>query len=223
MLDGKLPEGRIHVWQTCGGRKTNKPNKREAAAEEESAGGRRKRKKRVSLAPVSGLVFCKSHIFSCVCLCVCSAVSNSVCLWIQLCPTLCECVQLCAILRYPTDCSLPGFSVHRFFQARSRLPFPIPGDLPYPGIQPESPALAGGFFTTESPGKPFLDFSLTCKNYNRTDSEMKQSSVLPKKLEEGKKRRTEEVRRKKKVHLEKNPQGAKTLYNPKLFSYSPLL
>jgi hypothetical protein len=52
---------------------------------------------------------------------------------------------------------------------------------------------------------------------------MKQSSVLPKKLEEGKKRRTEEVRRKKKVHLEKNPQGAKTLYNPKLFSYSPLL
>ena len=37
MLDGKLPEGRIHVWQTCGGKKTNKPNKREAAAEEEAA------------------------------------------------------------------------------------------------------------------------------------------------------------------------------------------
>ena len=28
------------------------------------------------------------------------------------------------------------------------------GDLPDPGIEPESPALASGFFTTESPGKP---------------------------------------------------------------------
>jgi len=39
----------------------------------------------------------------------------------------------------------------------NRLPFPPPGDLPNPGIKPESlvpPALAGGFFTTESPGKP---------------------------------------------------------------------
>ena len=33
------------------------------------------------------------------------------------------------------------------------LPFPPPEDLPYPGIKPESPALAGGFFTTELPGK----------------------------------------------------------------------
>jgi len=32
------------------------------------------------------------------------------------------------------------------------LPFPSPGDLPNPGIEPASPALAGGFFTTESPG-----------------------------------------------------------------------
>ena len=29
------------------------------------------------------------------------------------------------------------------------LPFPSPGDLPDPGIEPMSPALAGGFFTTE--------------------------------------------------------------------------
>ena len=38
----------------------------------------------------------------------------------------------------------------------SGLPFPPP-DLPDPGIEPvspASPALAGGFFTTESPGKP---------------------------------------------------------------------
>jgi len=36
----------------------------------------------------------------------------------------------------------------------SALPFPPPGDLPDPGIKPMSPALAGGFFTTEPPGKP---------------------------------------------------------------------
>ena len=34
------------------------------------------------------------------------------------------------------------------------LSFPSPGDLPNPGIEPMSPALAGGFFTTEPPGKP---------------------------------------------------------------------
>ena len=36
------------------------------------------------------------------------------------------------------------------------LPFPSPGDLPNPGIEPSSPALAGGFFTTEPPGKSHL-------------------------------------------------------------------
>ena len=37
------------------------------------------------------------------------------------------------------------------------LPFPSPGDLPDSGIKPAplaSPAMAGGFFTTEPPGKP---------------------------------------------------------------------
>ena len=33
------------------------------------------------------------------------------------------------------------------------LPFPSPGDLPNPGIEPTSPTLAGRFFTTEPPGK----------------------------------------------------------------------
>ena len=36
----------------------------------------------------------------------------------------------------------------------SGLSFPLPGNLPDPGIEPVSPALAGGFFTTEPPGKP---------------------------------------------------------------------
>ena len=35
----------------------------------------------------------------------------------------------------------------------SELPFPSPGDLPNPGIEPASPALAGGFSTTEPTGK----------------------------------------------------------------------
>ena len=43
----------------------------------------------------------------------------------------------------PMDCSPPGSSIHGIFQARvlSGLPFPSPGDLPNPGIKPESPAL----------------------------------------------------------------------------------
>ena len=36
----------------------------------------------------------------------------------------------------------------------SRLPFPSPGYLPNLGTEPVSPALAGGFFTTEPPEKP---------------------------------------------------------------------
>ena len=34
------------------------------------------------------------------------------------------------------------------------MPFPYPGSLPDPETEPVSPALAGGFFTTEPPGKP---------------------------------------------------------------------
>ena len=37
-------------------------------------------------------------------------------------------------------------------EACSGLPFPSPGDLLDPEIEPESPASAGGFFTTEPPG-----------------------------------------------------------------------
>ena len=35
----------------------------------------------------------------------------------------------------------------------SGVPLPPPGDLPDPGVEPRSPALAGGFFTPEPPGK----------------------------------------------------------------------
>ena len=37
----------------------------------------------------------------------------------------------------------------------SGLPFPSPREFPDPGIEPESPSLAGGFFIMEPPGKPF--------------------------------------------------------------------
>ena len=33
------------------------------------------------------------------------------------------------------------------------LPFPSPGDLPDPGMEPRSPVLIGRFFITEPPGK----------------------------------------------------------------------
>ena len=42
-----------------------------------------------------------------------------------------------------------GFSGQEYW---SGLPCPPPGDLTDPGIEPESPALAGGFFTAEPPG-----------------------------------------------------------------------
>ena len=43
-----------------------------------------------------------------------------------------------------------GFSKQEYWK---ELSFPPPGDLPNSEIEPESPALAGGFFTTEPPGK----------------------------------------------------------------------
>ena len=67
-------------------------------------------------------------------------------MWTQSCPTLCD----------PMDCNPPGSSVCWILQARilEWIAFPTPGDLTDPGIEPAmSPALAGGFFTTEPPGK----------------------------------------------------------------------
>ena len=53
-----------------------------------------------------------------------------------------------------------GFPRHKCW---SELSFASPGDLPYPGIESMSPALAGGFFMTEPPGKPGMDmYTLLC-------------------------------------------------------------
>ena len=46
----------------------------------------------------------------------------------------------------------------------SGLPFPSPGNLPHPGIEPispTSPALAGRFFTSAPPGKPTLIYYIS--------------------------------------------------------------
>ena len=64
----------------------------------------------------------------------------------QSCPTLCD----------PVDCRGPqaplsmGFSRQEYW---SGLPGPPPGDLPDPGIEPGSPALAGRFFTIRATKK----------------------------------------------------------------------
>ena len=47
-----------------------------------------------------------------------------------------------------------GFSRPEYW---SVLPFSILGNLPDPKIEPVSPALAGGFFSTEPPGKPYKE------------------------------------------------------------------
>ena len=65
---------------------------------------------------------------------------------LQSCPTLCD----------PKAYSLSGSSVYGILQARIRLPFPPPGDVPDSRIEPmslSSPLLAGRFFTTTPPGK----------------------------------------------------------------------
>ena len=53
-------------------------------------------------------------------------------------PTLCD----------PMTCSPPGSSVHGTFRREywSGLPFSSSGDLPDPGIEPESSALIGRWF-----------------------------------------------------------------------------
>ena len=62
----------------------------------------------------------------------------------QPCPTLCNPMDYIA-----NQASLTmGFSIQVDW---SRLPFPSPGDLPNPGIEPESPALQEDSLPSEPP------------------------------------------------------------------------
>ena len=62
-----------------------------------------------------------------------------------------SCVQL-FVIKWTIALQAPlsiGFPRQQYCRG---LPFPPPGDLPSPGIEPRSPVLAGRFFTTKSPG-----------------------------------------------------------------------
>ena len=66
----------------------------------------------------------------------------------QSCPTLCN----------PMVCSLTGFSLSMGFSRQdccSGLPFPSPGVLPDPGIEPRSPAMQADSLPSEPWGKPY--------------------------------------------------------------------
>ena len=64
----------------------------------------------------------------------------------QSCPTLCD--PWTVAHQAPPSM---GFSRQEYW---SGLPFPSPGDLRDPETEAVSSALAGGFFTSEPPGKP---------------------------------------------------------------------
>ena len=80
----------------------------------------------------------------------------------QSCPTLCD--------AWTVACQAPlsmGFSKQEYWSEKkskkikkklnkkywSGLPFPSPGDLPYPGIEPRSPTLQADALTSAPPGK----------------------------------------------------------------------
>ena len=64
-----------------------------------------------------------------------------------------SCVRL-FVTPWTVACQAPlsmGFSRQEYW---SGLPFPSPGDLPNPGIEPGSPALQAGALSSEPPGNP---------------------------------------------------------------------
>ena len=78
-------------------------------------------------------------------MCACSVVSNSF------------------ATPWTIACQAPlsmGFSRQEYWR---ELPFPLPGDLPHPGIEPVSSALTGSFFTNVPPGKP-NEYMYLCLN-----------------------------------------------------------
>ena len=74
-----------------------------------------------------------------------------------------EVAQMCPTLCYPLDCSPRSSSLSMGFSSQeywSGLPFPSPGDLPNPGIEPRSPALHTDALTSEPPGKSEVEKGL---------------------------------------------------------------
>ena len=82
----------------------------------------------------------------------------------------CLVAKSCPILCHPMDCSLPDSSVHGILQARilEWVAIPFSRRSSWPRIEPKSPALAGGFFTTEPPGKPHVGLGSILMTYNNS-------------------------------------------------------
>ena len=88
----------------------------------------------------------------------------------KICYSCCSVPKLCLTLCHPRTiaCQAPmsmGFPRQAHW---NWLPVPSLGDLPDPGIEPESPALAGRFFfffTTEPSGKNIFKLYLSLKQW----------------------------------------------------------
>ena len=91
-----------------------------------------------------------------------------------------EVAQSCLTLCNPMDCSLSGSSSMGFSRQEcwSGLPFPSPGDLPDPGIEPRSPALQADALPSEPPGKPIPDAKKGRYKYRSPVLEMKRITSL---------------------------------------------
>ena len=75
---------------------------------------------------------------------------------------------------FPTQ----GLSTEFSRQDWSGLPFPSPGDLPNPGIEPGSPTLQADSFPSEPPGKPILHYHITYTHNSTFHSELSELSLF---------------------------------------------
>ena len=81
---------------------------------------------------------------------------------ISWCMCMCSLTQSCLTLCNPMDCWISqGFPRQEYL---SGLPFPSPGDLPDPGIEPKPPALQADSLSSELPGKLSLWVLVTIKS-----------------------------------------------------------
>ena len=96
---------------------------------------------------------------------------------------LLSCVQLFATLwtvAHQASQSM-GFSRQEYW---SGLPFPSPGDIPDPGIEPRSPTLQADALTSEPPGKPnnskiCMEIQETLNSQNSLGNEQSWRYMLP--------------------------------------------
>ena len=114
--------------------------------------------------------FCISGIVIIIILCI--GLVIHVCVRVR--AQLLSCVQLLVVpwtVAHQAPLSV-GFSRQEY---QSGLPFPSLGDLHDPGVKPASPALAGGFFTTDL----FLSHSPRREKLNTKPFHLIQNLILP--------------------------------------------